>query len=1115
MRFRLTAAAALLLFVLGLIVGSPAHAQTSKGILAGVARDESGAVIPNATLTATNQDTGETRTTATLKDGAYRIEALTAGPYTITASQSGFKSFKASDVSVRTSVVTSLDVTFSVGGGNETVTVEANASTGINTENGQLAGVIGSRQLSTLPIFSLNPIEVATTVPGVQIVSQGAGFSNGVNIEVNGARPRANNFLLDGQEINDVGIGGQAFQPTIPDIFQSFAVITNSASAEYGRAGGAVVNLVTKSGTNDFHGTVFERYAGSGLNSLDGNLRQGIIHGTKPAGYIPPKKARFDLHTYGFTAGGPIIKDKLFAFGALQFQRYYGKVTPIRIELPDANGYALLQTLGGQQATQVKLLDSYLSNGSYLKDDVNFPTAGPNRDGIVSKINIVGAAPVTTGYFQRQNAPSLQPDTQWMYRIDFNPREKDNFSFRYLHDRSSTSPDFGNNGAVLVGFDTLEGGPVELGAGTWTHVFSPTIVNEFRASEARLGFLFAPTPETLANPLYSLATIAIPNIAVTSGGATQLGPNQNFPQGRHEDLYQLQDTVGLTRGRQSFRIGFDIGRLIETDVVSLNAKGTLGFVAGGTGVSGLGNFLLNQLGPSGTATKVFGSTRVDPHGWRSGVFAQDDIKLNPQLTVNLGIRYDYLTNPENSLKYPAVDVAHPFNAIDAVVPVQNDRNNISPRAGFAYSPKGRSLGDGKMVIRGGFGIFYDSSFSNITVNSAQSAPNAVAGLLTQTTGNGLPNATDLITSIKPTLSPTSAVTSEANNAVNPMTYQYNLGIEQQLPGQIVFGLRYVGSRAKNLYASQQYNYFSNGARLNPTRGQINVRDNSAESNYNSLQVDLTHAFSHGLQINGDYVFGKALDTGSEIFNATGVPTVYAANLAPSGRAGEYGPSGYDHRHYVSISYVWSPAGFHAANALSNAALGLFTRNWTISGIEQFQSGTYTTFSQTGTDSNGDGSTANDRPLIGNPVAPLASAGIDGHFLKGGTTGVYYDVASAINGSPSKLNIVQPGAVHFLIPYQPNNEFLTQELSRNSFKNPGTTLNNISVQKGFGMAFLHFDRGQFLLRAEARNVGNHNDVGILDANVRDIGSSFLDVSSARRSGGPTGNRQIVLWAKVVF
>jgi hypothetical protein len=1111
MRFRNSALSSLVLL---LSVGV-AVAQTSKGIIAGVVRDSSGAVIVNAAITAVNQDSGESRDTRSLGDGAYRIEAVTAGRYQITGNQTGFTAYQASGLNVQPSIVTSFDIVLTAGGSSSTVNVEA-TSAGINTTNGQLAGVIGTEELRALPIFSLNPVDLATTVPGVQTVSQGAGFSNGTNIEVNGARPRANNFLLDGQEINDVGIGGQAFQPTIPDVFQSVTVITNNASAEYGRAGGAVVNLITKAGTNQFHGSVFDRYLGSGLNALDGVTRQGKISGTPPAGYVPPSKARFNQHTYGFTFGGPIIKDKLFVFGALQLQRLYGKETPSRLELPDANGYATLQAIGGAQVT---LLDTYLANGDYLKTYV--PFAG---SGTVSSINVgpqrgcpKTGCTVTTGYYQRQNADQSNPDTQWMYRVDFSPREKDNFSFRYLHDRSSLSPDFFTNGSALVGFDTQQGGPTELGAGTWTHVFNSSIVNELRASEARLGFTFSPTAATLANPLYALSTLSIANIAVDAGGASSLGPNQNFPQGRHEDLYQVQDTVGISKGRHSIRVGFDIGRIIETDIVSLNAKGALSFAKGGTYVSSLGNFLQNQLGPSGSATKTFGNTRIDPHGWRSGVFFQDDIKLTSDLTVNLGIRYDYLSNPANSLPFPGVDPSNIYQPINTVVKVKNDVNNIGPRVGFAYSPHGGGIADGKTVLRGGFGIFYDSTFSNIVTNSASTSPNAVSGNLTSTSDTGLTNATGLIATISPILNPKSAVTSEVNNAVNPVTYQYNLGVERQVTGSTLLAVRYVGSLGKKLFANQQYNYFSNGTRLNATRGAINARGNFAGSNYNALQVEGTHSFSHGFQINANYAYSKNMDNGSEIFAATGVQTSYTADLSPQGRRQDYGPSGYDHRHYVSVSYVWSPTGFRSDNFAANALLGVFTRHWTLSGVEQFQSGTYTSFNASGLDTNGDGSAANDRPIIGSAGAPLNTGGIDGHFV-GGTTGVYYDIAA--NNVDGSLNQVNPGNVHWLVPYGPQNQFLRQEIGRNSFSNPGSTRNDIAVEKGIGLSYLHFDRGRLILRGEVQNIANHNDVGILDNNVLDIGTgNYLNPSNARQPGNTgtpsPGGRQIALWGKLVF
>jgi hypothetical protein len=294
---------------------SSAIAQTSTGILVGVARDTTGAVIQNATVQIRNLETGEIRNAATKADGTYRMEAIPPGRYGITVEETGFETAKASGIVVNPSVVSSYDIVLHIGKTNNVVEVTA-VSNAINTDNGQLTGLINANDIRELPIFSLNPIELATTLPGIQVITQpsaGQG-AQGQFFSANGARPRANNFLLDGQEINDVDIAGQAFQPDIPGMYSNVAVLSNSASAEFGRAGGAVTNVVTARGSNVFHGSAYERYTGSGLNALSGTQRQNKAVATK---------TRFDRHTFGFTGGGPIVKDKLFVFGASQWQRFH------------------------------------------------------------------------------------------------------------------------------------------------------------------------------------------------------------------------------------------------------------------------------------------------------------------------------------------------------------------------------------------------------------------------------------------------------------------------------------------------------------------------------------------------------------------------------------------------------------------------------------------------------------------------------------------------------------------------------------------------------------------------------------------------------------------------
>lgn len=1087
----------------------PAYAQTSKGIIAGVVRDSSGAVIANANITAKAETTGETRNTTSNLNGEYRLDAISPDSYSLRVEAPNFTPENIQHLKVQPSVVTAFNVTLKVGAIVSTVNVEADTNL-INTENAQLATSVGKTELGNLPVFTLNPIELAYTAPGVQLVDQG-GLSDGVTIQVNGARPRANNFLIDGQDINDPGIAGQALQPNIPDIYQGVTVITNSASAEYGGAGGGIVNLITKGGTNQFHGDTWDLYSGSGLNALDGQVRQGPhIHGAK---------ARYNQHQFGFTAGGPIIKDKVFAFGAAQWSRFYGNEVAAVNLLPDSNGIATLQGLKSQYPNAALLL-SLLDNGSYLSSFTYFPDQGTTSVPLGRDPQGNSRPAVTMGQFLRPATPEHNPDTQWSYRIDWLPRASDTIYFRYIHDRTNLSPDFFNNPTALPSFDTIQGGTSEQFGGTWTHVFSTNLLNEFRASELRTRVSFAFAPETLANPLAKTPTIEFFN--EYQGGLTGafplLGAPSGFPQGSAQDIYQFQDTVSWTKGRQTFRIGTDVGRELLINLVPFNFYGALTFQNGG-GYSDLGNFIDNYLGPSGTATINIGSNRVDPHSFNQAYFVQDDVKLSPELTMNFGARYEYRANPENSVPYPALDPNNPFLPINTRIKVNEDYNNIGPRIGLAYAPQnGGWLGEGKTVYQAGFGVFYDMVFTNIVSNSQASAPNISSPQAVSTQNRGVANATSVIPTLSATINPLSTVTSVAKNLVNPQTYQWNLSIERQLPADLKWAAHYVGARGEKLFANQQYNYFdpNTGKRLHPDRGAINARGNFADSIYHGVETELSHDFKHGLFVRGSYTFSKVLDDGSEVFTLFNQPTSYAANLAPGGRAGEWGPSAYDHRHYFSVQYVYALPGLNHERILS-----LITKNWTISGDTTLQSGPPGTWQILGLDSNGDGNAANDRPLLANPKAPYSSVGIDGAYgynpklpldPDNPTPGVYYDLAT--NNTQNTWVPVATSSVHFLIPTQSGN------VRRDSFRQPGVQYWNLALQKEIPAPFTHhLENARFQLRAEAQDVGNHNNVEPMDLNLLGVGgSSFLN-SSVQRSSANNGNlaqgRMLRFWAKFVF
>ncbi|WP_213804338.1 carboxypeptidase regulatory-like domain-containing protein [Granulicella sp. dw_53] len=1108
---------ATMLFCGGLL---PGFAQTSKGILSGVVRDVTGATIEHAQVEVLNQGTGETRTLTTSSEGVYRADSIGEGVYSIHIESAGFSSVNVKGIRVNPSVTTTYDAVLHVGATSNVVDVQS-AGNNINTENGQLSGTIGRQELDTLPNFPLNPASLLTTLPGVQQLTVSLGFGatggNGtVQLAVNGARPRTNYFMVDSQDVNDVSIGGEAFQPILPDMYSSVTGLLNSSSAEFGRSGGAVINQVTQSGTNKFHGTVHEIYSGSGLDALDGQTRR-----LKPlAPGTPNPKARYDQHQYGFTAGGPLWKNKLFAFGGATFVRLYGNSPGIApVELPDANGYARLTAIGGPQAT---LLQGYLNNGSYL-DPANF-RAIPNvargvntpleSIAVSSRPGCVGGCSITTASFQRNATPLQSPDTQWMYRIDFIPRTSDTFYVRYLHDRNTYTPYFGLNPTTLPGFDTQVGGPSELGTGSWIHIFTPNLLNEFRASETRINSQFFATAETNANPIAKLN-----NITFLGTGIPTLGVSQSIPQGRSEELYQFQDTVGYTYRRQSIRTGADVGRLLETDLVPQRALGALSFAAGG-GLSSLDNFLNNRLGTSGSATKTFGPTRVDPHIWKIAGFIQDDIKLSSDITVNVGIRYDYLTQPLNSLSFPGVDVNNPFQAINTYVPVKADKNNIAPRIGLAYAPHSGIFSDGKTVIHAGFGIFYDPFFTSILADAAASSPVAPTGTLTSVAVGGLTNASGLLATITPAFTANSSVQSSASNLVNPQTYQYNLGVERELPAALKLTVNYVGSRGLKLFSNRQLNYFINGARINPTRGAINIRDNRASSNYNAGQLQLDRSFRHGLYFRVAYTYSKNLDNSSEVSTLFTAPTSYSANLAGNGLYQDYGPSAYDRRHLASFAYSYTPAGFHSDNLALNLIYSAFTRHITVSGQTTLQSGPYSSFNLSGKDTNGDGSTTNDRPVLSNPNAPLTSVAVDGSYI-GGVTGTYYDQA-AYNASPASAPVRTPinsGAAHFIIPNSTNGPaLLPREIGRNSFENPGLATWDVALEKAVPTDFAHLEGSRLIFRAEAQDIANHDNVTAFSVsssamNIGQVGqSTFLNTSNARDA---YYYRHIRLWAKFVF
>src|SRR2546422_8323863 len=334
-RFRMILSATVV-FAFLVLAGSVSFAQTSNGAIAGVISDKTGAVVPKATVSATSVGMGEKREATTDSIGSYRIEALIPGKYVVAVTAPGFAELKVSNIDVKASLTTTVNGTLEISKVGVTVTVEATQEQELNTQSAELSANIPSQEIANIPIFGLNPITLVLTQPGVQSVASRDDFTNGFSFSVNGTRPRANNFLIDGQDNNDNAINGQAFQATNLEAISEVTILTNSYGAEFGRGGGSVTNVISKGGTNRWHGSLYDIHRNSALAAIPAEVKlTGVT--SNPV----------DIeNTFGYAIGGPIKRDKLFFFQSTQWDRERQTANGSTLRLPTPAGVTTLQSLG-------------------------------------------------------------------------------------------------------------------------------------------------------------------------------------------------------------------------------------------------------------------------------------------------------------------------------------------------------------------------------------------------------------------------------------------------------------------------------------------------------------------------------------------------------------------------------------------------------------------------------------------------------------------------------------------------------------------------------------------------------------------------------------------------
>lgn len=910
------------LLALLLITVSPlvAAAFDITGTILGTVKDSTGAILAGAVVTVRNVGTNLTRETTANEAGDFSVTNLPVGEYEVTATADGFNTLTGR-VILQINQELRIDFKLTVANVSDIVVVTAD-EVAVQTDNPARATVIENRAIIQLPLNGRNFLQLGTLIPGT-VGAAGGGSAEGETeagaFSVNGQRDRAINYYIDGTDNNQIINNNTAAQASV-DAIQEFNILTSTYNAEYGRNSGAVVNVITKSGTNELHGTIFEFLRNDKLDAS--NFFDNAGNQPKP---------KFRNNQFGFTLGGPLVKDKTFFFINYEGQRTrVGNTIFTTVPtLTERQGIFVDPNTGRTVRVPVDPVSARLLNFYPL------PNANSQFGNFVSSEII---------RLRRDNG---------VIKIDQKIGEKDQLSFRYIiNERETFTPVLsasGNSQAAsqVPGFGLDVDARVQNLTIAQNHIFSANTINEFRFGynrfvDVQLG-IDTTDPATLGLPNNNPSVLGkgIPQIVVS--GISGIGNSNLFPFTDNLDTFQFIDNLTLIRGRHTFKTGLDIKRIQIDGLEDLSFAGTIIFDGSQTGISALADFVQGTP-QSAFITRGFTAPPIRLSNYY--FYFQDDFKVAPRLTVNAGIRYELNTVPTASRTLFNFSPARGFFNEPLY---EGDHNNFAPRLGFAYSP----FEDNKTVIRGGFGVFYDLPFQNVTFNLTFNPPTSTAlfnfgpfrpgrlgGIFTG--GNLDPSGPGLIT-IDP-------------NLRIPYTYQYNLTLERELPFGIVVEAAYVGTRSVKLIGNRDINQaiFFPGATADdvfdrrPTQlgsqdfgvGGLDIvqeQESIGSANYHSLQIKGTKRLSQGLSILSAYTYAKSIDNISDIFGfkgSAGIPQD-STNLKA-----ERGLSPFDLRHRFTFSFTYDlPFGRGRAllNNLGPVADRLLS-GWQVNGIATVQSG---------------------------------------------------------------------------------------------------------------------------------------------------------------------------------
>ncbi|MDQ1451839.1 MAG: hypothetical protein QOJ42_1932 [Acidobacteriaceae bacterium] len=938
-----------------LLCGAPlaACAQVNTASLSGFVTDASGAADAGARVTATNEETGYVRNLATDATGFYSFQTMPIGKYTVKVEQAGFASVQ-DDVVLNVGEKGRQDFHLQIGSAQQTVQVQANASL-LSPDDASVGTIVGLQTIQQTPLYLRNWDDLLRTVPGVQIsryTQQSGNTSAGRtgDFNVNGVHSLQNNFILDGIDNNTFSenvqeLSTEASHPSV-DVIQEFNVITNPYSAEYGRSPGAVVSVNTKSGTNKMHGLLFEYLRNDYFDAND--FFSNRNHLRRPANH---------QNQFGGSIGGPIKKDKLFYFFNYEGTRItqgVGRISTVPLDNERIGDFsAATGALVGVKYPTIKDPATGLPLPNNQVPAARIDTAVAKLIALFPEPNVStgGVIPELNNY--ARNAPVKDNDDNYDARMDWTPNQKDTIFGRYNYsNRTRQIP--GYFGGLADGTSTSAWGNQILKAHSfvlgWTHLFSPTVVNDFRFGFLR-NFSFA---EQQPFSLPQTANQFVPGIPPSPqiGGGVPLTTFSNFsflgsadflPKKQIPQLLQYNDTVSITHGKQTLKVGVSVyGPMRNIFQDEGGTRGDLTF----TGIFSGFPYADGLLGYT-QSTQLTNVLLIDQRLWMASGFFEDDWKVTPKLTLNLGLRYDFATpalagnnkmanfNPAGS---GSLNFATSGSLGDRAL-VQPNTKNFGPRFGVSYSP------DQKTVLRGGYGIYYtlferygseDQMGLNPPFLVNRTAASNTQSVLTP--AQGFPNGY-----LDPANINLNQLQSYHVRAVNPhsptpQVQQWSLGFQREFGNAWTAEVNYVGTKSTHLDHLVDFNQplIVNGKATTvpyPNFGFIEYTDATSYGNYNGLQASLDHRFNNGLSMRAAYTHSRSLDNAPEELESN-------SGGAPDGRnfAAWYGPSDFDIPHRVSLNYVYDLPFGHGKSMLSKGALAWVLGDWRTSGVYTYYSG---------------------------------------------------------------------------------------------------------------------------------------------------------------------------------